>query len=177
MFLDRTAPKEPPRSGKPQAKLWCPRGRSCSRVDTGCLRCLLLVICTYPFAKEALTLHLARSEGHERYFGCNLMHCRVLASSHQHLIAEAPRCFDSPYFGAHAIRRGRHGLHAALRPRLDSRDDAPLRDHRDSISFLRARPDAISGWASVGRRSGYICSRLRDRLRVQPKRALGLTKL
>ena len=90
MFLDRTAPKEPPRSGKPQAKLWCPRGRSCSRVDTGCLRCLLLVICTHPFAKEALTLHLARSEGHERYFGCNLMHRRVLASSHQHLIAEAP---------------------------------------------------------------------------------------
>ena len=91
MFLDRTAPKEPPRSGKPQAKLWCPRGRSCSRVDTGCLRCLLLVICTHPFAKEALTLHLARSEGHERYFGCNLMHRRVLASSHQHLIAEAPK--------------------------------------------------------------------------------------
>ena len=28
------APKESPRSGKPRAKLWCPRGRSCSRVDT-----------------------------------------------------------------------------------------------------------------------------------------------
>ena len=55
-----------------------------------CLRCLLLVMCTHPFAKEALTLHLARSEGHERYFGCNLMHRRVLASSHQHLMAEAP---------------------------------------------------------------------------------------
>ena len=27
-------PKESPRSGKPRAKLWCPRGRSCSRVDT-----------------------------------------------------------------------------------------------------------------------------------------------
>ena len=40
--------------------------------------------------KEALTLHLARSEGHERYFGCNLMHRRVLVSSHQHLMAEAP---------------------------------------------------------------------------------------
>ena len=26
--------KESPRSGKPRAKLWCPRGRSCSRVDT-----------------------------------------------------------------------------------------------------------------------------------------------
>ena len=56
----------------------------------GCLRCLLLVMCTYPFAKKALTLYLARSEGHERYFGCNLMQCKVLASSHQHLIAEAP---------------------------------------------------------------------------------------
>ena len=49
----------------------------------GCLRCLLLVMCTHPFAKKALTLHLARSEGHERYFGCNLMHRKVLASSHQ----------------------------------------------------------------------------------------------
>ena len=38
-----------------------------------CLRCLLLVMCTYPVAKEALMLHFARSEGHERYFGCNLM--------------------------------------------------------------------------------------------------------
>ena len=56
----------------------------------GCLRCLLLVMCTHPFAKEALTLHLARSEGHELYFGCNLMHRKVLASSHQHLMAEAP---------------------------------------------------------------------------------------
>ena len=56
-----------------------------------CLRYLLLVMCTHPFAKEALTLHLERSEGHQRYFGCNLMHRRVLASSHQHLMAEAPR--------------------------------------------------------------------------------------
>ena len=44
----------------------------------------------HPFSKEALTLHLARSEGHERYLGCNLMHRRVLVSSHQHLMAEAP---------------------------------------------------------------------------------------
>ena len=50
-----------------------------------CLRCLLLVMCTHPFAKKALTLHLARSEGRERYFGRNLMHCRVLASFHQPL--------------------------------------------------------------------------------------------
>ena len=56
-----------------------------------CLRYLLLVMCAHPFAKEALTLHLARSEGHERYLGCNLMHHKVLASSQQHLMAEAPR--------------------------------------------------------------------------------------
>ena len=54
------------------------------------MRCLLLVMCTYPVAKESLTLYLARSEGPERYFGCNLMHRNVLASSHQHLMAEAP---------------------------------------------------------------------------------------
>ena len=48
-------------------------------------------MCTHPFAKKALTLHLARSEGHERYFSCNLMHGKVLASFYQHLIAEAPR--------------------------------------------------------------------------------------
>ena len=62
----------------------------------GGLRCLLLVMCTHPFAKEALTLHLARSEGHERYFGCNLMHRNVLASSHQHLMAEVPTGRGSP---------------------------------------------------------------------------------
>ena len=48
-------------------------------------------MCTHPFAKGALTLHLARGEGHKRYFDCNLMHRKVLASSHQHLMAEAPR--------------------------------------------------------------------------------------
>ena len=47
-------------------------------LNLGCLRCLLLVICTHPFAKAALTLHLARSEGRERYFGCNLMQRKVL---------------------------------------------------------------------------------------------------
>ena len=52
-----------------------------------CLRCLLLVMCTYPFAKKALTLHLERGEGRERYIGCNLMQGKVLASSHQHLMA------------------------------------------------------------------------------------------
>ena len=50
-----------------------------------------VVMCTYPFAKKPLTLHLARGEGRERYLGCNLMQRKVLASSYQHLMAEAPR--------------------------------------------------------------------------------------
>ena len=58
------------------------------------MRCLLLVMCTYSFAKKAITLHLARGEGRERYFGCNLMQRKVLASSHQHLMAEAPHQHD-----------------------------------------------------------------------------------
>ena len=37
----------------------------------------------------------ARSEGHELYFGCNLMHRKVLVSSHQHLVAEAPNSSSS----------------------------------------------------------------------------------
>ena len=71
-----------------------------------CLRCLLLVMCTHPFAKEALTLHLARSEGHERYFGCNLMHRRVLASSHQHLMAEAHHVRNWAEYNEGLRRRG-----------------------------------------------------------------------
>ncbi len=59
-------------------------------LSLGCLRCLLLVMCTYPFAKKALRLHLARGEGRERYFACNSMQRKVLASSHQHLMAKAP---------------------------------------------------------------------------------------
>ena len=62
----------------------------------GCLRCLLLVMCTYPFAKTVLTLYLARGEGLERDFGCNLLQRKVLASSHQHLMAEAPRRASCP---------------------------------------------------------------------------------
>ena len=73
-----------------------------------CLRCLLLVMCTHPFAKKALTLHLARSEGHERYFGCNSMHRKVLASSHQHLMTEAPAAF---------------GIRSFLRSSLERRDN------------------------------------------------------
>ena len=73
-----------------------------------CLRCLLLVMCTYPFARKALTLHLARGEGRERYFGCNLMQRKVLASSHQHLMAEAPDLWPiskGPSFGTGRGRR------------------------------------------------------------------------
>ena len=74
-----------------------------------CLRCLLLVMCTHPSAKKALTLHLARSEGHERYFGCNLMHRKVLASSHQHLMAEAPACTRGAHDNENSLgRRRRH---------------------------------------------------------------------
>ena len=53
-------------------------------------------MCTYPIAKKALTLHLARGEGRERYFDCNLMQRKVLASSHQHLMAEAPHRTTCP---------------------------------------------------------------------------------
>ena len=81
-----------------------------------CLRCLLLVMCTHPFAKEALTLHLARSEGHERYFGCNLMHRRVLASSHQHLMAEAPDATGIQ--GRNMSTTLRHSQAAFSEPRL-----------------------------------------------------------
>ena len=55
-----------------------------------CLCCLLLVMCAYPVVKKVLTLYLARGEGHERYWGCNLMQRKVLASFHQRLMAEAP---------------------------------------------------------------------------------------
>ena len=41
--------------------------------------------------KKSLHAHLACGEGRERYFGCNLMQRKVLASSHQHLMVEAPR--------------------------------------------------------------------------------------
>ena len=76
--------RQPPRVREPRSDV------GSRRCVVGCLRCLLLVMCTHPFAKEALTLHLARSEGHEHYLGCNSIHRKVLASSHQHLMAEAP---------------------------------------------------------------------------------------
>ena len=71
------------------------------------MRCLLLVMCTHPIAKEALTLHLARSEGHERYFGCNLMYRKVLVSSHQHLMAEAPLYPRDPSLDPQLVWKGK----------------------------------------------------------------------
>ena len=41
--------------------------------------------------KKSAYTPLACGEGRERYFGCNLMQRKVLASSYQHLMAEAPR--------------------------------------------------------------------------------------
>ena len=92
------------------------------KVDRRRLRCLLLVMCTHPFAKKALTLHLARSEGHERYFGCNLMHRKVLASSHQHLMTEAPglaagACEPFRHF-YHELHRKPHDLCAGAESRV-----------------------------------------------------------
>ena len=87
--------EEPQRFGRflkfpadPSGGLLCPIYSI--RRSAGACAGLLLVMRTHPFAKKALTLHLARSEGHERYCGCNLMYRKVLASSHQHLMAEAP---------------------------------------------------------------------------------------
>ena len=58
--------------------------------------------------KKVLTLHLARGEGRERYFGCNLMQRKVLASSHQHLMAEAPKV-SSGNIVRHGFYRTRSG--------------------------------------------------------------------
>ena len=79
------------------------------------MRYLLLVMCAHPFAKEALMLHLARSEGRERYFGCNLTHRKVLASSHQHLMAEAPLLAEQDELRETFLF---DGLHPALRERV-----------------------------------------------------------
>ena len=83
-----------------------------------CLRCLLLVMCTYPFAKKALTLHLARSEGRERYFGCNLMQGTVLASSHQPLMAEAPRTLSHSFATLCRSRSALAAVNLLLRKQL-----------------------------------------------------------
>ena len=75
-----------------------------SLVGVWCLRCLLLVMCTYPFAKNALTLHLARGEGRERYFGYNLMQRKVLARRVQkHKRTHDPRARPVPKLGPFEI--------------------------------------------------------------------------
>ena len=77
-------------------------------------------MCTYPFAKKPLTLYLARGEGRECYFGCNLMQRKVLASSHQHLMAEALHDGSLPQTCHDGVRR-------VLTPILRSRaDELPL---------------------------------------------------
>ena len=123
----------------------------------GCLRCLLLVMCTYPLAKTALTLYLACGEGCESYFGCNLMQRKVLASSHQHLIAEAPTLLPAhlPLYDSRRRRLGFSRLGAGccanigagrLRPRycrgqflfpIAGRFDEPPRFHASGGRVLR----------------------------------------
>ena len=96
-----------------------------------CLRCLLLVMCTYPFVKKPLTLYLARGEGRECYFGCNLMQRKVLASSHQHLMAEAPHDGSLPQTCHDGVRR-------VLTPILRSRADELVLPPSSVATRLRA---------------------------------------
>ena len=104
-----------------------------------CLRRLLLVMCTHPLAKKALTLHLARSEGHERYCGCNLMYRKVLASSHQHLIAEAPSR-QQAHLELHRLDRGarRDRTHREVTRRVRQQTDETLVD--DAMPFFELGP-------------------------------------
>ena len=62
-------------------------------------------MCRYPSAKKKLTLYLERGEGRERYFGCNLMQRKVLASSYQHLMAEAPHKSGDPFSTPLTVQR------------------------------------------------------------------------
>ena len=102
-------------------------------------------MCTHPFAKEALTLHLARSEGHERYFGCNLMHRNVLASHYQHLMTEAPMEGQRKLF-----KDAREQLYAADKAfreaSLKGEDESTLQQYAEALgeaeadaALLRAR--------------------------------------
>ena len=88
-------------------------------------------MCTYPFAKKELTLHLARGEGRERYFGCNLMQRKVLASSHQHFSGgEAPATAPKT--------RGRPSRAAAVSPNGGARRAAA--EERHSRELARDEP-------------------------------------
>ena len=171
------------------------RGSDDGRFVTGkhwCLRCLLLVMCTHPFAKEALTLHLARSEGHERYLGCNLMHRNVLASSHQHLMAEALQDYlneqEEALWGL-----ATNGVHLRLlrdnasltRPAHIEADLSQIFTNEDAASFAAlwllihrsrfgaagtpATDCALERWREAGAREGEAA---RDRLAGQVEVAL-----
>ena len=111
-------------------------GQQAVEVSARCLRCLLLVMCTYPFSKKALTLHLARGEGRERYFDCNLMQRKVLASSHQHLMAEAPRWPGSDR--VQNLHRGEDEFAGPQLPWLSARQYAIFffADHRCASAYL-----------------------------------------
>ena len=58
-------------------------------------------------------LHLARCEGHERYCGCNLMHCKVLVSFHQQL--------NGGSTGQHASQRIRTSINRIRGAAADAR--------------------------------------------------------
>ena len=132
-----------------------------------CLRRLLLVMCRHPFAKKALTLHLARSEGRERYCGCNLVHRKVLVSSHQHLMTEAPRkrpslsstlkrwsscarwaTFSSalePYW-SRIVSAGYETIRVGIRvPKRDRQRAAARREVHDVVAGIELAGDAKKG--------------------------------
>ena len=111
-----------------------------------CLRCLLLVMCTYPFAKKALTLHLSCGEGRERYFGCNLMQRKVLALSHQHVMAEAPVFVSNLHFRVPRLHRiGERVLTGAVRQRKRGHPRDP-----ESRSGLPRRSWPSTFWSRCG---------------------------
>ena len=116
----------------------------------------------HPFAKGALTLHLARGEGHKRYFDCNLMHRKVLASSHQHLMAEAPGVEDE-----FAGRRSHGCLPVDTRSFFsDHKRITRTRTGRRPVVFrsilISIRPSR-KGTLSSGRRRTFGCRRPQGR--------------
>ena len=106
------------------------------------MRCLLLVMYTYPFAEKALTLHLARGEGRERYYGCNLMCGKVLTSSHQHLMAEAPAP-DGQDAGDPGLLDQRPAHRRRRVGRHDLPDDQKIKQAPDRRQMLLDRGGAI----------------------------------
>ena len=98
-------------------------------------------MCTHPFAKKALTLHLVRSEGHERYFGCILMHCKVLASSHQHLMAEAPVTTQKEYLQAQQYARR---MADTDYPEITARAESLLASARERLGYWDIMDEQIA---------------------------------